>query len=110
MQHGPDALGVIRQLSQANWTVFAMGASALLWPFLLPRNRSEPRTSSRGSTVKEVDPNQELNAHALADAHAPLLDDARRMGLLDVIGEDHVFPTVDAVVTEVGAGASEHLS
>jgi SulP family sulfate permease len=34
----------------------------------------------------------------LAEVHAPVLEDARRTGLLEVIGEDHVFPTVEAAV------------
>jgi len=31
----------------------------------------------------------------LADVHAPVLEYVRKTGLLDLIGEDHVFPTVD---------------
>jgi SulP family sulfate permease len=34
----------------------------------------------------------------LADAHAPVLEHARKTGLLESIGEDHVFPTVDLAV------------
>ena len=34
----------------------------------------------------------------LADVHAPVLELSRRTGLLELIGEDHVFPTVDAAV------------
>ena len=33
-----------------------------------------------------------------ADVHAPVLECGRKMGLIDFIGEDHVFPTVDAAV------------
>lgn len=34
----------------------------------------------------------------LAEVHRPVLEDARRTGWLEVIGEDHVFPTVEAAV------------
>jgi hypothetical protein len=34
----------------------------------------------------------------LAEAHAPVVAFARRMGLLDVLGDDHVYPTLDAAV------------
>ncbi len=34
----------------------------------------------------------------IADAHAPVLEHGRKTGLLELIGEDHVFPTVDAAV------------
>ena len=33
-----------------------------------------------------------------ADVHVPVLEYGRRMGLLELIGEDHVLPTVDAAV------------
>ena len=33
-----------------------------------------------------------------ADVHAPVLEYGRKMGLVDFIGEDHVFPTVDLAV------------
>jgi sulfate permease, SulP family len=39
----------------------------------------------------------------LAEVHAPVLEDARRTGLLEVIGEDHVFPTVEAAVSAAEA-------
>ena len=35
---------------------------------------------------------------AVADVHTPVRELARQAGLLDLIGEDHVFPTVDAAV------------
>ena len=38
-----------------------------------------------------------------ADVHAPILDRGRQTGLLEAIGEDHVFPTVDAAVRHVEA-------
>jgi SulP family sulfate permease len=38
-----------------------------------------------------------------ADVHAPILDHGRQTGLLDAIGEDHVFPTVDAAVRHIEA-------
>jgi MFS superfamily sulfate permease-like transporter len=34
----------------------------------------------------------------VAEMHAPVREFAQRMGLLEVIGEDHIFPTVDAAV------------
>ena len=34
----------------------------------------------------------------MADAHAPVLEHGRKTGLLESIGEDHVFPTVDDAV------------
>jgi sulfate permease, SulP family len=34
----------------------------------------------------------------MADVHAPVLEQGRRTGLLEAIGEDHVCPTVDAAV------------
>ena len=34
----------------------------------------------------------------LAEVHAPVLEHARKTGLLEFIGEDHVFPTVDLAV------------
>jgi len=36
-----------------------------------------------------------------ADVHAPILERGRETGLLDAIGEDHVFPTVDAAVRHI---------
>ena len=34
----------------------------------------------------------------VAEVHAPVLERARHSGLLDLLGEDHVFPTVDTAV------------
>ena len=34
----------------------------------------------------------------LADVHSPVRDYARETGLLDAIGEDHLFPTIDTAV------------
>jgi anti-anti-sigma factor len=34
----------------------------------------------------------------VADMHAPVREFSQRTGLLDLIGEDHIFPTVDAAV------------
>jgi len=42
----------------------------------------------------------------LAEVHRPVLEDARRTGLLEVVGEDHVFPTVDAAVNHIEAEAA----
>ncbi|MFN8471504.1 MAG: SulP family inorganic anion transporter [Anaerolineae bacterium] len=39
----------------------------------------------------------------LADAHKPVLEYGRQMGLLELIGEDHVFPTVDLAVRSLEA-------
>ena len=38
-----------------------------------------------------------------ADVHAPVLEYGRKMGLVDFIGEDHVFPTVDLAVRSLEA-------
>jgi high affinity sulfate transporter 1 len=38
-----------------------------------------------------------------ADVHAPVIEYGRKMGLLEAIGEDHVFPTVDAAVRSLEA-------
>ena len=38
-----------------------------------------------------------------AEVHAPILERGRRTGLLETIGEDHVFPTVDAAVRHIEA-------
>jgi len=38
-----------------------------------------------------------------ADVHAPILERGRQTGLLEVIGEDCVFPTVDAAVRHIEA-------
>jgi MFS superfamily sulfate permease-like transporter len=34
----------------------------------------------------------------VADMHAPVREFAQRTGLIELIGEDHIFPTVDAAV------------
>jgi MFS superfamily sulfate permease-like transporter len=39
----------------------------------------------------------------MADVHVPVLEYSRKMGLLDLIGEDHVLPTVDAAVHKIEA-------
>ena len=39
----------------------------------------------------------------LAEVHAPVLEYGRKTGLLESIGEDHVFPTVDLAVRAIGA-------
>jgi SulP family sulfate permease len=41
----------------------------------------------------------------LAGAHQPVLERGRVTGLLDAVGEDHVFATVDAAVEHIGAAA-----
>jgi sulfate permease, SulP family len=37
----------------------------------------------------------------MADVHVPVLEYGRKMGLLDLIGEDHVFPTIDSAVHHI---------
>jgi hypothetical protein len=37
----------------------------------------------------------------MAEVHVPVLDYGRRTGLLESIGEDHVFPTVDRAVRSI---------
>jgi len=39
----------------------------------------------------------------LAEAHAPVIEHARKTGLLESIGEDHVFATVDLAVRSIEA-------
>jgi SulP family sulfate permease len=34
----------------------------------------------------------------VAEMHAPVREFGQRTGLLEIIGEDHIFPTVDAAV------------
>jgi sulfate permease, SulP family len=41
----------------------------------------------------------------LAEVHAPVLEHSSRAGLLESIGEDHVFPTVDLAVRSIEATA-----
>ena len=41
----------------------------------------------------------------LAEVHAPVLEHARKTGLLESIGEDYVFPTVDLAVRSIEAAA-----
>jgi len=52
---------------------------------------------------------RDLNARSIAtyaaDLHATVLEDSRRLGLLDVIGDDHAFPTIDAAVQFYEANA-----
>ena len=40
-----------------------------------------------------------------AEVHAPVLEYGRQTGLLDAIGEDHVYPTVDAAVRAIAPTA-----
>jgi sulfate permease, SulP family len=41
----------------------------------------------------------------LAEVHQTVVEDARRTGLLDEIGEDHVFPTVESAVSHIETDA-----
>jgi high affinity sulfate transporter 1 len=43
----------------------------------------------------------------LADVHAPVLERARETGLLGVVGDGHVFPTVDLAVREIEGYAAQ---
>jgi len=43
----------------------------------------------------------------LADVHAPVLAESRKAGLIDVIGEDHLFPTVDQAVRSLEAASNK---
>jgi sulfate permease, SulP family len=51
--------------------------------------------------VKELHGNR--IAVYLAEVHAPVLEYSRQTGLLESIGEDHVFPTVDLAVRSLEA-------
>ena len=42
---------------------------------------------------------------AFADVHAPVREFGRKTGLLDLIGEDHLFATVDIAVQHVESTA-----
>jgi MFS superfamily sulfate permease-like transporter len=53
------------------------------------------------SLVKEL--HEKGIAVYLADVHAPVLESGRQLGLVELIGEDHVFPTVDAAVRNLEA-------
>jgi sulfate permease, SulP family len=48
---------------------------------------------------------KELRGEGIAlyftDVHAPVLEFSRQTGLLELIGEDRVFPTVDAAVRRI---------
>ena len=50
---------------------------------------------------------KELHAKGIAvyvaEVHAPVLEYGRQTGLLEALGEDHVFPTVDAAVRSLEA-------
>ena len=41
----------------------------------------------------------------MADVHGPVIEHGRKTGLLESIGEDHVFPTVDLAVRTIEAAA-----
>jgi SulP family sulfate permease len=40
---------------------------------------------------------------ALADTRQPVIEMARRTGLLDTIGEDRIFPTVESAIQTLNA-------
>jgi SulP family sulfate permease len=42
----------------------------------------------------------------LADVHTPAMSFSRRVGVLDVIGEDHVFPTIELAVQHIEAASA----
>lgn len=41
----------------------------------------------------------------IADAHVPIREDVAKIGLLETIGQDHVFPTIDAAVRHLADAA-----
>ena len=45
-----------------------------------------------------------------AEVHAPVIAFARKSGLIDVLGEQHIFPTVDAALAAIRARADEILA
>jgi len=45
-----------------------------------------------------------------AEMHAPVIAFARKSGLSDVLGEEHVFPTVDAALAAIRARAKETIN
>jgi SulP family sulfate permease len=48
----------------------------------------------------------------VAEVHAPVMEFSQRMGLLEMIGEDHIFPTVDAAVhyVEKSSGLDQNIA
>ena len=46
----------------------------------------------------------------IADVHAPVLEHGRKTGLLESIGEDHVFPTVDAAVRMLDSNTHDQIA
>ena len=46
-------------------------------------------------------------AVAMADVHTPVREFSRKTGLLDLIGEDHLFPTVELAVQHLAATTEE---
>jgi hypothetical protein len=48
--------------------------------------------------VSEIITSADVLIGLLAESHGPVLEFSRRTGLLEMIGEDHIFPTVDAAV------------
>ena len=42
----------------------------------------------------------------LTDVHAPVLEFSKRTGLFEVIGEDHIFPTIDTAVRAIEISAN----
>jgi SulP family sulfate permease len=41
----------------------------------------------------------------VAELHVPVRDFGQRAGLLELIGEDHIFPTLDAAVRSIESSA-----
>jgi SulP family sulfate permease len=54
--------------------------------------------------VKELH-DQEIAVY-IAEVHTPVVEFSRRTGLLDLIGEDHIYPTVDAAVQAIEAASA----
>ena len=49
-------------------------------------------------------------AVTLADVHTPVREFSRKTGLLDLVGEDHVFATVELAVQQAEAAAQNTTS
>jgi hypothetical protein len=45
-----------------------------------------------------------------AEVHAPVLGFGRKTGLIDLIGADHIFPSVDAAVQAIAPTGQEIVS
>jgi|GEM_PF-2482835 len=73
-------LGIVAALPEANWATFIVGVVAMVLRRLLKELRDQKV------------------AVYVTHLHEPVLEHGRKTGLIDVIGEDHIFPTVDLAV------------